>query len=166
MAEIEDEPVLDMQRVCKSMQKSLVYVQNQLDNYLTKFIPDGFTEIKEHLFSNDKPLMYRAAHSQVSCTRMVGFFRMGAILDKMQKCVYTRSDDDRPGQFQKYQAFYRLLVKELAKAREVVSKLPPAEEEAKSGASPMKKRPRLVRGATFKKKLEAKNDLVNKAAQA
>ena len=133
MAEIEDEPVLDMQRVCKSMQKSQVYVQNQLNNYLTKFIPDGFTEIKEHLFSNDKPLMYRAAHSQVSCMRMIGLFRLGLILDKMQKCVYTPADDDRPGQFQKYQALYRLLVKELAMARQLVSKLPPAEEEGKSG---------------------------------
>ena len=60
--------------------------------YLNKFIPDGFTEIKQHMFSNEQEMVYRAAHSQVTCTKMVGLYRLSHILDKMQKCVYKGID--------------------------------------------------------------------------
>ena len=72
--------------------------------------------------------MYRAAHSQVTCTKMVGLFRLSIILDKMQKCVYTSpkekdvadsSSESYSNQqaFAKYQAYYHLLGKELEKTQ-------------------------------------------------
>ena len=64
----------------------------QLRFYLNNYIKDGFTEIKKHLFSNNRELMYRAAHSQVTCVKLVGLYRLHYILNKMQKSVYAPVD--------------------------------------------------------------------------
>ena len=80
--------------------------------------------------------MYRAVHTQVTCTKMVGLYRLSLILDKMQKCVYTlpssQSDAfalDKPNSydnqitFAKYQAYYDLLMSELEKTQSQSKKL-------------------------------------------
>ena len=134
--EIEEEPLIDLARASTEQQKSKQGVLKQLRSYLTQFIPNGFTEIKEHLFTNDKTLMYRAAHSQVTCTKMVGLYRLSLILDKMQKSVYTPvNQPNHPVDFNQYQALYHLLARELKKARSEEANMP---DLAIRSASPSK----------------------------
>lgn len=69
--------------------------------------------------------MYRAAHTQVTCTKMVGLYRLSLILDKMQKSVYTPvNQPNNPVDFNQYQALYHLLAKELKKTRLEEAKMP------------------------------------------
>ena len=56
--EIEDEPLIDLAKASQDANQSQSHIEQQIQNYLQNDIPDGFTEIKKHLFSNDKALMY------------------------------------------------------------------------------------------------------------
>jgi len=67
---------------------------DQIDNYLNKFIKNGFDGIKTNLFTNSKIKMYNAAHSQIGCTRMIGLLRLGMILNYMQHTVPIFEGED------------------------------------------------------------------------
>jgi len=94
----------------------------QIDSYLNMYIKDGFVDIEKNLDSGDDTLMYRAAHSQVGCTRMVGLDRLGYILDQMQKCV-PYMQPDMVANHGLFKAYYPVLLQALDDSRSEFAKI-------------------------------------------
>ena len=120
MLEIEDAPVIDLDRAAEETMQSFGQVNLHLVFFLGEQIPMGFTEIKKHLFGNNQALMLEAASCHIEMTKQVGLYRISFILSKMQACV----EDSATCNFAKYQAYYHELIKQLKLAREQLEKLP------------------------------------------
>jgi repressor of nif and glnA expression len=89
---------------------------NQIDNFLNIHLKQGFTGIKKVLYTNDRVVMFDAAHKQLGCTKLVGLPRLAFILNYMQKTVSEqefKSDKD----FIMYLQYYRVLFIELKNTR-------------------------------------------------
>jgi hypothetical protein len=91
-----------------------------VDLFVNCHVYDGFIPIKQVLFTEELDLMYRNAHSFAGCSRMVGLMRCWSILNKMQKCIPQKYDDDpnREPKFKQYRWLYYLLMKSIRLTQE------------------------------------------------
>ena len=66
-------------------------MQSQVSIYLDSYIPNGYSDLKDCLFTNNTEKMYNEAHKHFGCTRIVGLIRLSIILEQMKECIPSKN---------------------------------------------------------------------------